>query len=169
MKTCGFCATELQDKYCSFCDMELLEQHIMTNGKRMNQAEQFTHLPDPQEIYSTTTELMEKETIELLCLLKEARKIRADMYQLRLLRHQAEEENGMNEDVRNIEEQTYSEYENATRKVWVLENIIKKRLGYFPKRLTQNFLNGYLQRMEESEEKPMILRRSIKKKYVQTF
>jgi len=164
MNTCGFCATELQENYCSFCEMQLLDQHVMNDGKRLNQAEQFKHLPDPEEIFATTTELMQKETIELLCLLKEARKIRADVYQLRLLRHQAEEETGLNEDVRGIEKQTYHEYDNATRKVWVIENIIKKRLGYFPKRLTNNFLNVYMQRMEESEQKPMTMRRSIQKK-----
>src|SRR5699024_7560497 len=155
MLTCGFCASKINGNYCGFCDMELKEKHIMKDGKRLNQAKKFLGYPNSTEIHRSTPELMELETIELLCLLREARSFRADCYKLRLLRHQAEEQTGINEDVQNIEESTFYEYEHATRKVWVIENIIKDRLGYFPQKVTKNFLNMYLERMHESEQKSM--------------
>lgn len=163
MNTCGFCASEIDNNFCSFCEMELQDKHIMIDGHRFNQAERFEGYPAAHEIHKSTSELMKEDTIRLLCLLREARSARAEVYQLRILRHQAEKESGMTDDVKDIEEQTFNEYEKSTRKVWVIENIIKERLGYFPQRVTNNFLNMYLDRMKASEEKKMILRQSIKK------
>lgn len=164
MKTCGFCASGITENYCEFCDMVLKDKHITKNGERMNHEKRFKGYPDSSEVYSSTPELMTMETINLLCLLREARKIRAESYKLRLLRHQAEEENGLIESVQNIDEISYTEYEKATKRVWVIENIIKDRLGYFPQKVTNNFLNMYLERMEKSDKKAMIMRKKIYKK-----
>lgn len=164
MKTCGFCASEVKNKYCDFCEMELESKHIMIDGKRFDQAKSFLGYPNRKDIHKSTPELMELETIDLLCLLREARSFRAEVYQLRLLRHRAEEQSGMNHDVKEIAETTYTEYEQATRKVWVIENIIKERLGYFPQKVTENFLNMYLDRMEKSEKKVMKIRKIVQKK-----
>ncbi|MFG6121155.1 hypothetical protein [Thalassobacillus sp. B23F22_16] len=160
MNTCGFCASDINDKYCNFCQMELDDKHIMQDGKRLNQAKKFLGYPDRTEVYKSTKELMKLETIHLLCLLREARSIRAEVYKLRLLRHQAEEQQGMNNEIESLENYTYDEYESATRKVWVIENIIKDRLGYFPQKVTNNFLNMYLERMEQSEKKKMFMKKT---------
>lgn len=160
MKTCGFCASEINDKYCDFCQMELKDKYVMLDGKRLNQTKSFLGYPDRTEVYKNTKELMELETIHLLCLLREARSIRAEVYKLRLLRHQAEEQHGMSDDVKTLESHTYSEYESATRKVWVIENIIKDRLGYYPQKVTNNFLSMYLERMKKSEKKKMIMKKT---------
>lgn len=159
MNTCGFCACEIKNNFCDFCKMTLDDKHIMTDGKRFNQEENFLGYPNRYGVHKSTPELMDLETIDLLCLLREARAFRSEVYQLRLLRHKAEEQTGMNDDVKEIAETTYSEYENATRKVWVIENIIKNRLGYFPQKVTQNFLNMYLDRMEKSEKKIMKMKK----------
>lgn len=161
MITCAFCGSEIKENYCAFCEMELTNKYIMKDGKRLNQAEKFLGYPSRHEIYKSTKELMKLETIHLLCLLREARSIRAEVYKLRLLRHQAEEQKGMNNEIESLENYTYDEYESSTRKVWVIENIIKDRLGYFPQKVTNNFLNMYLERMEQSEKKKMFLRKSI--------
>src|SRR5699024_6689581 len=153
--TCGLCGSVLNDRYCDYCKMELGERYISKDGKRIEQSKMFLGYPSEIEVYSSTPELMKKETIELYCLLREARKMRADVYQLRKVRHDAEKEVGFNDDVKVLEEKTYAEYEDATRKVWVIENIIKDRLGYYPKRISNNFLNVHLGRIEESEEKKM--------------
>jgi len=166
MKTCGFCASEINDNYCDFCQMELEDRYIMLDGKRLGQPKKFIGYPNTSEIFKRTSELMALETIDLLCLLREARTFRAEVYKLRLLRHKAEEQSGMTENIQKIEEQSYSEYEQATRKVWVIENIIKDRLGYFPEKVTNNFLNMYIERMQKSDKKVMKLRNSIKKKTV---
>lgn len=166
MLTCAFCGSEIKNKFCAFCEMELQDRHIMRDGKRLNQAEKFLGYPSSSQIHQSTSDLMGMETITLLCLLREARSFRAEVYKLRLLRHKAEEETGFNEDVEEIEEYTFTEYEQATRKVWVIENIIKDRLGYFPERVTMNFLNQYIERMKRSERnhKTMKIVQSINKK-----
>lgn len=164
MLTCGFCASEIKNQYCAFCEMNLKEKHIMKDGERFDQTKRFWGYPDAAEIHRSTPELMQLETIELLCLLREARSFRAECYKLRLLRHQAEEQTGITESVQSIDEHSFNEYERATRKVWVIENIIKDRLGYFPQKVTKNFLNMYLERMEESEQKKMFIRKVINKK-----
>lgn len=155
MKTCGLCGTKLDNNYCSYCEMELKERYILKDGQRLRQGSDFMGYPDRSKIFSTTNELMQLETIELLCLLREARSYRAEAYKLRVLRHNAEKQEEFNEEVSRIDEFSYDEYSNATRKVWVIENIIKDRLGYFPQKVTMNFLNMYLERMEKSEQKIM--------------
>lgn len=157
MKTCGLCGTPLNDLYCPYCEMELEERYIMQDGQRLKQSKEFGGYPNSSKIFCKTEELMRLETIELLCLLREARKYRADSYKLRLLRHKAERQQGYVDEVSKLEEFTYDEYANATRKVWVIENIIKDRLGYYPEKVTMNFLNMYLERMERSERKKMKL------------
>lgn len=155
MNTCGFCGTPLEGVYCCYCEMDLQEKHIVTNGQRMRQGSEFQGYPSRTKIYLSTLELMQLETIELLCLLREARAVRAEAYKLRSLRHQAEKKMGFNDEVRQLEEATYKQYADSTKKVWVIENIIKDRLGYYPEKVTDNFLNVYLDRMIKSEKKPM--------------
>src|SRR5699024_2367828 len=111
--------------------------------------------PEKQGIFKNTPELLELETIELLCLLRYAREYRSEIYKLRILTHQAIDKGG---DMTKIEAASFNDYEGATRKVWVLENIIKDRIGYFPKKVTENFLGMYLERIEKSEEKQMIIK-----------
>lgn len=156
-KTCGFCGTEVKEKTCGFCEMELEEHQILKNGKRFAQYNKFLGFPSEEEVYKSTKELMQKETIDLMCILREARRIRSEAYKFRKIRHDAEKELGFNEQVQDLDEQTYNEYEYATRKVWVIENIIKERLGYFPKRINNNYINGFVDRIEDSEKKRMFI------------
>lgn len=155
MKTCAFCGSEININFCDFCDMELEEKYILVNGERLAQYKDFKGYPDHSLIFSSTKELMKLETIELLCLLREARSHRANVFNLRLLRHKAEEQEGYTEQVSDLAVKTYSEYEIATRKVWVIENIIKDRIGYYPQRVTKNFLSMFLDRMKKCETKKM--------------
>jgi len=157
--TCGLCGTELKENYCSYCKMKLEKEYISKNGKRLGHYENFKHLPAEHLVHSSTKELMELSTIDLLCLLRVARKDRAFIYNLRKLRHDAEKEKGLTDDVIEIDKMTYEEYENATRKVWVIENIIKSRIGYFPLRVTDNFISMFLERMQKSEMKDMVIKK----------
>lgn len=153
--SCGLCGTELEEKYCSFCEMKLDNSLISQDSKRIEIYKTIKHLPEESLVYSSTKELMEMETIDLLCLLRVARSQRSEVFKLRKLRHDAEKQAGYTEEVKEIEEITYKEYENATRKVWVIENIIKNRIGYYPLKVTNNFISMFLDRMESSEKKVM--------------
>src|SRR5690625_2236801 len=157
MNTCALCGTELDIAFCPFCEMELEERYISKDGKRLSQFDTFQGIPDRSLIFQSTKELMKMETIDLICLLSEARSYRTEVYHLRRLRHQAEKKEGFNDTVKQLEKFSNKSYEEATRKVWIIENIIKDRLGYFPQKVTQNFLSMYLERIEKSEKKPMFM------------
>lgn len=158
MQTCAYCGSEVNQSYCSFCEMELTERYILHDGKRLSNEIPF--YPEMQGIFKNTPELLKLETIELLCLLRHARNYRTDVYKMRILGHKAEEQGG---NVEEIQMQSYSDYEEATRKMWVLENIIKDRIGYFPQKVTENFLGMYLERIEKSQQKKMIMKKAVVK------
>lgn len=152
MNTCGFCGIELNEYYCSFCDMQLKKEYITENSKRMKQVKK--NFLNKEDVLLPTAKLMEKETLTLLYLLKEARKIRSDVFNLK--------NQNQDEKEQDAENQLYNQYETATRRVWVIENIIKNRLGYYPKRLTHDFLEAYIDKIYQSEEKVMSLKNKKK-------
>ncbi|MFS0753062.1 hypothetical protein [Oceanobacillus sp. 1P07AA] len=155
MKTCAFCATEIHKNYCAFCEMDLKDRYILNNGERIKNT--IDYIPDQSEMFKNTKELKEKETIELLFLLRFARQYRSDIYNLRINVHKAE---GQGADMQEYD-LTSSDYEEATRKVWVIENIIKMRVGYFPQKIMDDFLDKYVERIEKSEKKVMKMRKKV--------
>lgn len=163
METCAYCGSQLKDKYCSFCEMELTDKYILENGNRLQNSIEF--YPEKQGIFKSTPELLQLETIELLCLLREARNYRSEVYNLRILTHkgkkQAKEEGKSQDSMNKIDVSSYDDYEDATRKVWVIENIIKDRMGYYPKKVTEQFLSLYLNRIEQSQTKKMIMKKAV--------
>jgi|SRR5699024_8552357 len=157
MQTCAYCGTELETNYCSFCEMKLNERYILQNGKRLDNS--IENYPEQSGIFKNTLELLELETIELLCLLRHARNYRSEIYKLRILTHKAEDEGG---NMQDIEATSYSDYEDATRKVWVIENIIKDRIGYYPQKINDDFLGRYLYKVEQSQKKRMIIKKAVR-------
>src|SRR5699024_2011304 len=158
MNTCGYCGSNLQDRYCSFCEMELTNRYILEDGKRLDTSIDF--FPEKQDIFKNTKELLELETIELLCLLRHAREYRSEIYKLRILTHRAKEQGG---DMKDIEASSYNDYEEATKKVRVIENIILDRVGYYPQKVTENLLAMYLDRIEQSQTKKMTMKKAVVK------
>src|SRR5699024_11599700 len=134
--------------------MNLSDKYILNDGKRLKNS--IENYPDFRDIFKSTAELLQLETIELLCLLHHARNHRSDVYNLRILTNKAKEEGG---DMKDIDVASYSEYEEATRKVWVFENIIKDRIGYYPQRITDSFLIMYVERIDQSQKKNMIIKK----------
>lgn len=158
METCAYCGSELMNNYCSFCEIELTEQYILQDGQRLSNGIDF--YPEQNGIFKSTSELLQLETIELLCLLRQARNYRSEVYKLRILTHKAEKEGG---DMTAIESKSYSDYEDATRKVWVIENIIKDRVGYYLQKINDEFLGRYLHRIEQSQKKKKIIKKAVTK------
>ncbi|SDM16313.1 hypothetical protein SAMN05428961_110122 [Paenibacillus sp. OK060] len=46
-------------------------------------------------------------------------------------------------------------YRYWTRKAWIIENILRDRGGYYPAKITDNMLNGIIEQVQQSNEKPM--------------
>ena len=165
MKTCPYCGSKVApidtyDYYCSFCSMKINYQDIQENGKRKNLLP--TSQPSLSDLNKSTPELMCFSTVELLFLLKFARKERADIYKLRYTFIRAMKEGA--DEFTEAEEHTFSEYEKATRKCFVLENLIRERIGYYPATLTESYIQTLAGKMAESAKKDMVIQqpKSIK-------
>ena len=74
-------------------------------------------------------------------MLKYARSYRSEVYHLRVISYKAEG-NENDQALEEIQHQSYEEYEKATRKVWIIENILKDRIGYYPVKVTDDFLQA---------------------------
>lgn len=156
MRTCAYCGSELNNRYCSFCELELMDRYILKDGERLKN--DIPHFPEQRDIFKSTSELLQLETIELLCLLRHARNYRSEVYKLRIITHKANDQGGGLEE---IEASSYGDYEEATKKVRVIENIIKDRVGYYPEKVTENFLSMYLERIEKSQRKKMRIKKAM--------
>lgn len=162
MKTCPYCGSEVEvygkDYYCCFCEMAIECSDVQENGKRKN------YLPESQpcihDLHKTTPELMCFTTIELLYLLKFARNERSNIYHKRYVFIRAIKEG--NQEFKDAEEYTYKEYEYWTRKCYVIENIIRERIGYIPYKVTDSYIKALAYRMSESAKKPMKIKKGQK-------
>lgn len=107
-------------------------------------------------IDKTTPEIMTLSTFELLYLLKMIRKERSDMYHHMHVFHRAGEQGGT--EFKEVETETGRSYMYYTKKAFVVENIIRTRLGYVPERITENYLAKYLENIKKDKTRPMIIR-----------
>ncbi|MGF6952401.1 hypothetical protein QF028_004906 [Neobacillus sp. B4I6] len=115
-------------------------------------------------IDKTTPEIMTLSTFELLYLLKLIRKERNDMYHhMHVFRRAGEESN----DFKEAEKESVRDYLYFTKKAFVVENIIRARLGYVPDRITESYLVKYVQNIKnDNKTGPMIIRTQRKEKKV---
>jgi hypothetical protein len=157
MKTCGYCGSEvssLDEKhfYCDFCEMKLSRDRVTENGER--RSIYFRDFAFLDWIKRSTPELMMLHTVELLLLLREARKARSDNFGVLHLFNKVESK-GVEEEIRKAKSYQGGEYKYLTRKMWVLENIIRDRIGYVPERMSQAFL---IKQMEQAKKEPKKMR-----------
>jgi hypothetical protein len=119
-------------------------------------------------IDKTTPEIMQLSTFELLYLLKMIRKERNDRYHHMYIFHRAGKE-GLT-GYKEVEKETGCDYMYFTKKAFVVENIIRTRLGYVPERITESYLVKYLEYIKNDKKTaPMIIRtRRKEKNYINT-
>jgi hypothetical protein len=107
-------------------------------------------------IDKTTPEIMTLSTFELLYLLKMIRKERNDMYHHMHVFRRASDA-GSN-DYKEAEKDSGRDYIYFTKKAFVVENIIRTRIGYVPERITEKYLANYLESIKNDKKSPMIIR-----------
>ncbi|GAB0171779.1 TFIIB-type zinc ribbon-containing protein [Lysinibacillus sp. CTST325] len=157
--TCPYCGSEMEQQgekyYCDFCVMILPADRVQRNHERVSVRVRDFAL----DVYldKTTPELMRYSTFELLSLLKYARAERTNVYKLMNTFYNARKQQNI-EEYKESEEYSGREYEKITRKMFVLENLIRQRLGYVPQRITDTYLGKYLAEMEKDKRQPMIIR-----------
>lgn len=121
--------------------------NVQKDGKR--EIIEYRERTSELDLDKSTPELMTLPTIELFYLLRLSRKIRKKKYdQLHKARVESE---GVNES--QSVQITMENYQFFTKKMYVLENILNKRLGYIPERIDNVFLKSYLEKVMISKEK----------------
>lgn len=117
--------------------MKLSEDQVTESGERnLNYFREFALL---DWINRSTPELMAMHTVELLLLLREVRKARSENFGTLHFFNRIDGQ-VTNEGMENAKSLQGREYEYLTKKTWVIENIIRDRIGYIPERMSQSFL-----------------------------
>ncbi|MDM5322091.1 hypothetical protein RGT17_16840 [Bacillus altitudinis] len=141
--TCPYCGTKLKKEtdffFCDFCDMNLPLDQIQKEGERI---QIINREINAAYLNMTTPELMTFSTCELILLLKEARKTRAFFFEPTR---------------KNTQKGEDEQFKLSTKKMYVIENILKIRLGYIPANLNQSFLNRYKKNIENPKYKTKML------------
>ena len=166
MKTCPYCGTNIermdrQHFYCDFCCMKLDASIVKENHERLDI--RFREFALAAHIDKTTPEIMMLSTFELLYLLKMIRKERNDMYHhMHVFRRAGED--GSN-DFKEAEKESGRDYMYFTKKAFIVENIIRSRLGFVPEQITERYLVRYMENIKNDKKTgPMIIRVQRKKR-----
>lgn len=162
MKTCPYCGTQVKPYhhhfYCSFCDLKIDPKDVQENGKRKKLLPQAQ--PAHDTLYKSVPELTGLTIIELLYLLKMARKERTTVYGERYVFIQAMKKGA--QEFQEGEQSSYQSYEYWTRKCFQLENLIRERIGYIPQQLTESYLQTLASKMIQSTKKDMLIKQPLK-------
>lgn len=162
---CPYCSSEVQEKseevsYCSFCDMSFKNEYLIENGKRSHFFE-IRGAVFKNYLNKKTAELKSLHTFNLLELLNYARKERGREYSLLSTLNKGIDQGG--EEYKTAAKEQGRNYEYYTRKAWIIENILLSRMGWFPQRITQNFLDDYKKRCFTSIKKDMKISKTRKR------
>lgn len=155
--TCPYCGASLirrkDNYYCAFCRMEVDQLEVQTNEKRYPSREKRTILD--VHLQKSTPELMQFSTLELLELLEIGRRERRDMKEL-LMTIQKLKAAGKKEEMINEENISKKEHEKITRKVFAIETILKQRLDFVPKVITEEALMRYAEKVNRENRQQLL-------------
>jgi hypothetical protein len=143
MKTCPYCGIELKEMItptlyrCHFCEMAVIPSE---EGKRDPKIIRRANL-NMEDMYKAPGQLINYHTYDLLIILKSLREERRSAFeQLQLFKE--------------VDDAAFAEnYEDVTRRVWAVENILNERLGYIPKMITNKIVGYFLDCVEQSKDK----------------
>ncbi|MEK3807207.1 hypothetical protein MHB63_11755 [Bacillus sp. FSL H8-0547] len=160
IKTCPYCGSKVKKIkerlfYCDFCEMRLAEDLVKENHERLQV--RVREFAADHYVSRSTPDLMGLSSFELLQLLKFIRKERSDMYHHLSVFKRAEKQVQTGE-FKDMEQESGKEYEYLTRKMFVLENIIRERLGYVPRKITEAYLLSYLENIKKDKTAPMLIK-----------
>ncbi|MGX1196015.1 hypothetical protein [Metabacillus sp. SLBN-84] len=160
IKTCPYCGSKVNKIkeelfYCDFCEMRLAGDLVKENHERLQV--RVREFAADHYVSRSTPDLMGLSSFELLQLLKFIRKERSDMYHHLSVFKRAETQVGTGE-FKDMEQESGKEYEYLTRKMFVLENIIRERLGYVPKKITEAYLVKYIENIKNDKKSLMTIR-----------
>lgn len=158
MYTCGFCGstvhvTESGAAHCSFCKMDLFPEDIQKYGHRKSVLAAAEPLLSDAE--NPTPVLMEFNTFHLIKLLRLVRAERKERYNLmRIILKRIEEQ----PDLHAAKDAAQDRYEYWSRKVWVIENILRERSSVFPVKISDDYLDTMIKQIEKDNSYKMTFR-----------
>ncbi|MCY9339755.1 hypothetical protein MOF28_15475 [Bacillus haynesii] len=150
MKTCPYCGSRVENidhsrYHCEFCSMHIPSDLVKEDCVRISVI--YRESASKKDLEKTTPELMLFPTVDLLFLLKEARTVRSDTTdEIRKLKKK--NQNTKSAYFKENYDALNKEYTFVTKKMYVIENILKTRLGYIPPRLDKNFFDKYLKNVK---------------------
>lgn len=109
-----------------------------------------------EDAYQVTPKLITMPTFELLYLLKLVRQRRSESYSQMNVFYKAGQSG--NESYRDLEQDQGKEYRYWSRKMFVIENILLERGVFIPSRITSAFIQDYIDNLEKTHKKTMIVR-----------
>ena len=127
-----------------------------SEGKRLERFEKQEFIGYDQ-IRMNTPQLMEQQTKTLLQLLKFMREERRNYFSTMATMKKASSDLP---EYKDVERMSADEYEMITRKCFVVESILKERMGYIPKKITENLVLNYEARCQDPyNEKVMTIKK----------
>ncbi|MEI4791307.1 hypothetical protein WAX46_14000 [Bacillus sp. FJAT-53060] len=114
------------------------------DGRRIQETHQSV---DPADLRKSTPELMLYSTWSLILLLKEARKIRTPLY--KEFAYVRSKSRGLRD--KEKAEDIAAEFQDITKRMYIIENILKKRLSSVPDNLNVSYLSRYEKRMNNKK------------------
>jgi hypothetical protein len=156
MKTCGYCGSPVEHRasmyYCSFCDMELFREDVQEDGQRKPVS--ITAGATLAGAKRSTPELMELDSYYLTELLTLVRSQRKQVYNsLRIVNKGAALSPGFGQ----AQKQGGQNYDYWTRKAWTIENILRERSGFYPAKITDDYLSRMRKQIDKANETPMFI------------
>ncbi len=155
MHTCGFCGSPVhvpasEAVYCSFCKMDLFPEDIQKDGHRKSVLAAAEPLLGDAE--NPTPVLMEFNTLHLIRLLRLVRAERKERYNLmRIILKGIEEQ----PELHTAKDTAKDLYEYWSRKVWVIENILRERSSVFPVKISDDYLDTMIKQIEKDNSYKM--------------
>lgn len=147
MSKCPYCHSELQvvsnKSFCAYCEIEIAvkQRKVLLRSA-----------VDYVDAFKSTKDLMDYHTFDLLLLLGFVRKERREAYSY------LETINRVKSlpEFREAAKGAYEFYMDWTKKVRVVESLVKNRLGTVPKKITKELIEQYyIQFLEVSEQQPV--------------
>lgn len=152
MNSCPYCGSKVEMMprnmfYCEFCCLQ--GDLPSEDGKRLRRKE-LKHLITLEDAKKSTPELMAYHVFDLLKLLKLLRDERRKHYTT--LKVFIEVGNSTDE-YKGYEDQAGQGYEWQSRKTWIVENILRDKIGYIPKSVTNKLLAQWCEYMDYDDQR----------------
>ncbi|MDR6726102.1 hypothetical protein J2W91_004608 [Paenibacillus amylolyticus] len=154
--TCPYCGADLKSQYdayyCNFCEMSIIAEEVQKNGQR-KQIPFLLNSVTISDVDDNTMQLMQRSTNDLIVMLRLVRGKRTDFYNYLRILNKVE-----GDDFQEQAKLTGKDYEYWTRKAWVIENILRDRTGFFPERITDEYLSELVVKADKINGKFMRIR-----------